>query len=331
MFKNLVFLNPILWITSFLIWLFLVFLVFKTKNFKLNFKFLDDLEKVFWKSNYYFKWVLVFLLILVTLFSIIIWNPNLKWVSKKETKNGIDIVLVLDLSYSMLAKDIKPTRLDMAKEIITDFVNQLKTDRIWLIVFSGKPFTSIPLTFDYDFVSDYVKNININTINQNYSLLQWTAIWDGLLYWANLFKDDENRQKVIVLLTDWEANKWIEPIQAVRFIKEKNIKIHTVWIGWYKDTYVEINDAFWKQKIAISWVDEDTLKSIANITSWEYYRASDNDTFQNLFKNLNLLDKNEIEINSIVVYDPIYKPFVYLLVMIFLLFISFNTYYYLKN
>lgn len=332
MFENILFLNPILWFLSFIFWMIVLFFVYKTKKFKTNFKFFEDLESVFWKSSFYFKWFLSFIFVLILLFSLIIANPNIKDKSQKVKKNWIDIVLVLDLSYSMTAEDIKPNRLEMAKQVISDFVWKLKTDRIWLIVFSWKPFTSIPLTFDYTFVKDNVEKININTINQNYQYLQWTAIWDGLLYWANLFKNDsKDREKVIVLLTDWEANRWIEPIQAVRYMKDKNIKIHTVWIWGFEDTYVKIQNAFWNQKIAIWWIDEKTLKSIASLTSGEYYRASDNDTFSKLFEKLNLLEKKDIEVEEYVVFLPYYKPFIYLLILFFTMFLWFNFYYYLKN
>jgi len=330
MLEKLVFINPIFWIISFLIGFILIIMFFFTKKNYLEFAFFEDIKKIFWINNYIFYVNIFLLFLLLSIFSIIISNPNLKNDIQKINKKWIDIALVFDLSYSMIAEDIKPNRLEVAKKVIFDFAKKLQTDRIWLVVFSWKPFTSIPLTFDYNFVSEFVKNIDIHTINQDYHHLQWTAIWDSLLYWAALF-DDSDREKVIVLLTDWEANRWIEPIQALKFIKDKNIKIHTVWIWWYEDTYVTIDNIYWKQKIAIWWIDENILKIIAWSTDWLYYRASDVESFNKLFEELKLLDKKDLEIDKFVIYKPIYKPFWYILSIIFSFFLSFNFYFYFKN
>jgi Ca-activated chloride channel family protein len=230
-----------------------------------------------------------------------------------------------------MAEDIAPNRLEVAKQVISDFTSKLKTDRVWLVLFSWKPFTSVPLTFDYKFITNYVKKITIKTINQDYGHLQWTAIWDALLYWANLFDEKSNREKVIVLLTDWEANKWIDPLEAIRYVKSKNIKVHTVWIGWNQDTFVEVKNIYWTQKIRIWWVDEENLKTIANLTSWFYYRADSKETFQQIFDKLNLLPKKEIEVSEYRFFIPYYKIFVYIIFFIFFVFISFNFYYYLRS
>ncbi len=329
--QNLIFLNPILWIISFFIWMVFLFLYFKTKNNAKKFKFISDIESVFWNSKRYFITNLVLIFFTISFFSLLIANPNLKETKVKINKNWIDIAIVLDLSYSMMAKDIEPNRLEVAKKVISDFTSKLKTDRGWLILFSGKPFTSVPLTFDYDFITKYVQNITINNINQDYEHLQWTAIWDALLYWANLFDEKDKREKVIVLLTDWEANRWIDPLQAVKYVSEKWVKVHTVWIGWDKDTYVDFQNAFWTQKIAIWWIDEQNLKAIANLTKWTYYRANSVDTFNKIFEKLNLLDKKEIKVEEYKTFTPFYKFFVYVIFWLLLVFISYNTYYFLRK
>lgn len=330
--QNLVFLNPILWIISFFTWMLFLFLYFNIRKTAKNFKFISDLEAIFWsgKNIFYTNLVLIFLIILF--FSLLIANPNLKQTKIKEIRNWIDIAIVLDLSYSMMAKDIPPNRLEVAKKVISDFTSRLKTDRVGLILFSWKPFTSVPLTFDYEFITNYVKNISINNINQDYQHLQWTAIWDALLYWSNLFDEDSNnREKVIVLLTDWEANRWIDPLQAIKYVKEKWIKVHTVWIWWNEDTFVEIKNVFWKQKIMIWWIDEENLKAIANLTKWIYYRADNLNTFNKIFEELNLLQKKEIEIEKMEIIKPYYKNFVYLIFVLFIIFINFNIYYFLRK
>ncbi len=331
MLENLIFLNPELWIISFFIWMIFLYFYYKTKNFASKFKFISDLEAVFWSSKRYFFINILLIFIIILFFSLLIANPNLKQTKTKQIKNGIDIVIVFDLSYSMLAKDIKPDRLEVAKQVISDFSKELKTDRIGLVLFSWKPFTSIPLTFDYNFVTNYIKNITIDNINQDYQHLQWTAIWDWLLYWANLFDDKENREKVVVLFTDWEANRWIDPIDAVKYLREKNIKIHTVWIGWNEDTYVEVKNIYGTQKIWIWWIDEENLKTLAKLTNWLYYRADSEETFKQIFEKLNLLQKKEIEVEQFELFLPYYKVFVYILFFLITFFTIFNFYYFLRR
>lgn len=329
--SNLVFLHLWLWVGACIIWWSILFLYYTTKKHATHFKFIADIEAVFWKSQKYFSFNITLLFLMILILSIILADPNLKVSHKITTKNGIDIAIVLDLSYSMVATDIEPNRLEVAKQVISDFTSQLKTDRVGLILFSWKPFTSVPLTFDYNFITEYVKNLSIQSINQNYNHLQWTAIWDGLLYGAQLFDDESKREKVIVLLTDGEANRWIDPLKAIEYIQSKGIKVHTVWIWWDKDTYVNFTTRYGSQKIAVWWIDENNLKAIANLTQWMYYRANNNETFKQLFAKLDLLDKNEIQVDEYQTYQPFYKLFVYILFWVMIIFIVFNTYYYLRN
>lgn len=325
-----VFLHPYIWVLTFFIGMIGILLYYQTKKFAPKFQFISDLEAIFWKSKSYFYINLTLLFFLVMFFSLLFADPHLKDSKEKIIKNGIDIALVLDLSYSMIAEDITPSRLEVAKEVIANFTSQLQTDRIWLILFSGKPFTGVPLTFDYNFITNYVKNISIQSINQDYQHLQGTAIGDGLLYGAHLF-DDTDREKVIVLLTDGEANRGIDPIEAIKYIKEKNIIVHTVWIAWDEETYVNFQNIYGNQKIAIGWIDEENLQAIANLTGGKYYRARSNETFSKIFEELDLLEKKEIEIEKILIFKPYYKPFVYTIFLLFSVFIGFNSYYFLRK
>lgn len=336
MLENLIFLNPELWIISFFIWMIFLYFYYKTKNFASKFKFISDLEAVFWSSKKYFFINILLIFIIILFFSLLIANPNLKETKTKEIKNGIDIAIVLDLSYSMLAKDIKPNRLEVAKQVISDFSKELKTDRIWLVLFSWKPFTSIPLTFDYNFVTNYVKNITIDNINQDYEHLQWTAIWEWLLYAANLF-DNTDREKVIVLLSDWKPDCWdfnwdgkmdcIDPLQAVKYVWEKNIKVHTIWIWWEWEVYIK----YTPKPVTFDKEAEENLKAIANLTSGEYYRADSEETFKQIFEKLNLLQKKEIEVEQFELFLPYYKVFVYILFFLITFFTIFNFYYFLRR
>lgn len=329
--QNLVFLQPIFWIVAFIIGIIFLYFYYRTKKFAPKFAFLEDIEAIFGKSKTIFKINIMVLFVIVLAFSLLMADPNLKEKKQKTVKNGIDIAIVLDLSYSMVAEDIPPNRLEVAKQVISDFTSKLQTDRVGLVLFSWKPFTSVPLTFDYNFITNYVKNISIESINQDYSHLQGTAIGDGLLYGANLFEENDERQKVIVLLTDGEANRWIDPIEAIKYIKEKNITVHTVWIWGQEETFVNFKNVYGTQKLAIWGIDEENLQAIAKLTGGEYYRADTKETFQTIFEKLNLLEKKEIQVDEYQFMLPYYKPFVYVIFVLFLFFLSANTYYYLRK
>lgn len=264
--------------------------------------------------------------ICVVLFSLLAANPNKVLTHSTQERQGIDIVLVLDLSYSMMAEDIEPNRFLQSKQVLMDFISQLENDRVGLVIFAGKPFVWVPLTFDYQFLQKYISDLEVESINQNYSHLQWTAIWDAMLYGGNLF-DTQEREQVLVVFTDGEANRWIRPLDALRFLREENITIHTVWIGWYEPTFVYLGN----EKIDIWWVDEEVLQSIAEITGWKYFRASDEATFSKLFSELDLLEKKNIEVQQILVYQPLYQKILWILWWVLLIFLSFQGWYFIRN
>lgn len=328
----MIFIQPYYFLLLIIPIIFLIsFFIFKKKWFKSA--IISDLFKVFHK-NTYLKYVNIFLIIsILSVFTLILANPNLTNISKIEKKNWIDIEILFDLSYSMKAEDLKPSRLEIAKDTLVNFISKIISDRVWLIIFAGKPFTSIPLTFDYNFLKDYIKNIDINTINQNYTYLQGTAMWDALLMWIkSLDNSDNSRQKVIILLTDWEANKWIAPLQAVKLARDKNIKVYTIWIWWEKDSFVNLVDNLWrKTKVEIWWVDEKTLQSIASITNASYFRATDSGSLKKIFEELWKLNKTDIEIKKQVTYSPNYEIFEYILIVLIMLFMWFNFFYFNRN
>lgn len=328
--SDIVFLDWKLWIFAFILWIIAVFLFYKSFWFWQKFVFFSELQKVFGTG----KWILwgyAFLsILLVWIFSLIIANPNYTFTQTKTSKEGIDIVLVLDLSYSMLAQDIAPNRLEKSKEVLQDFISKIQTDRVGMVVFAWKPFASFPLTHDYSFIKKYVERMTVDTINQNFTHLQWTAVWDALLYGVNTF-DESDREKVIVLFTDGEANRGIRPIDALKFTKEKNIIVHTVWIGGYEPTFVEFNNVFWQQKVNIGWVDEKTLISIAEATWWKYFRASDAEKFSQLFDELNLLTKKDIIISQTSLYSGAYKELWYFWFFVFFVFFLYFSWFYIKN
>ncbi len=322
-FLNIHFLDKYYFLLIIVLFIFFYFLLKSKKNIN-NFSWLNDLKFVF-KSSFYIFYIKVILLFLIFItFFAIFANPNYKNIDKNITKNGIDIVLAFDISYSMNANDFNPNRITVAKTILNDFLNKQTTNRLWLVVFAWKPFTSIPLTFDYSVLKETINLLDTNTINQNISWLSWTAIWDALLMSSNLFKD-ENREKVIILLTDWDANTWVDPELAVNLLKEKNIKLYSIWV-WSKDWgEVTFNTWLFSQNLKVNPLNEEYLKGLTEKTFWKYYSAVDSNSFENAFNDLEKLEKNELKTEENIYYRDAYDIFVYLLIIfmsfyIFLLF-----------
>ncbi len=304
---------------------FIIIYFYKKQKNTNNFKFLGDLKKVF-KNNFYIFYIKVILLCFIFIFYVlVIANPNLPNQKQEISKNGIDIVFALDLSYSMNAEDILPNRLESSKSILDDFLSIQETNRVWLVVFAWRPFSTIPLTFDYDILRKNISQLTTKTIDQNVSWLSWTAIWDALLMSSNLFEEDENiiypREKAIILLTDWDANVWLDPITVSKLLAEKNIKVYSIWIWSSNGWTVTIWDSIFAQSVEIEPLNEQSLINISNLTAWGYYRAENNNAFENAFRDLEFLEKNDIDVSQSIVYMPIYKNFLYLLLAFLLLYI----------
>lgn len=306
---------------------FIILLYFKWWK-KIVFWWMNDLKYIFKSNTNYYKIYYLFIFIIFILYVIIFSKPVIENRLEKVTKSWIDIQIVLDVSYSMIAQDLEPNRLDVAKDVISNFVNKIDSDRVWFIVYSWKVFTSLPLSFDYNIIKKTIKNISIDTINQNYFEMQWTATWDALiLAWKLLFSQD-NREKVIILLTDWEANKWIDPLLALNYIKEKfwwKIRIYTIWIWGNKKTTISITNALWQtEQMQISWVNEDMLKTIAAKTNWKFFLARNRESLENIFDTISKLEKREITSEIININSERYSYFIYILVFIFSTFILFK-------
>ena len=289
--------------------IFLIILLYFYWWKKVYFKDNYLLKKIFKVNTKYYKIYHLLVFWILFLFILILANPVVENIIEKNNKKWIDIQIILDVSWSMSATDLKPNRLEVAKNSIDLFVKEIKTDRLWLIVFSWKTFTSIPLNFDYKIINKILSKVNLNTIDQWNFSMQWTAIWDALLHAWEWFNEKE-RGKVIILLTDWVANKWINPLAAVTYLKEnldKDIKIYTIWI-WTLN-----NDS------EIPWLDEDTLKKISFSTNWKYFRATNNKALENILLSISDIEKTEIETDVIKTHKTRYNFFIYSMILLFLL------------
>lgn len=326
-FSNIEFLNKWYFILILLVFLF-VYLFYKKQKTWINFVFIKQVKDIFNKNSFkfYLKTFLLFLILIN--FILILANPNTTNVSQKQQKNGIDIVIALDISWSMEAEDLKPSRIESAKNVIEWFIDNLQTDRLWLVVFAWKPFTSIPLTFDYNILSETISRLQTNNIDQSQRWLNWTAIWDSILMAKTLFKAPKNiseeeyskREKVIILLTDWDANVWVDPILAWLSAKQDWIKVYTIWIWskqWWTITY---NVWPFKKQQKIAPLNDKTLKQIAQDTNASYFRAENNDAFNSIFEELSKLEKNDIDVEIKKEYSEYYDFFLYSLILLLTIF-----------
>lgn len=232
-------------------------------------------------------------------------------VSKKTKSNrGIDIVMAIDVSGSMLAKDLKPNRLDALKKVANNFVTKRPNDRIGIVVYAGESYTQTPITSDKGIVSRTIASIEWGLIEDG------TAIGMGLGSAINRLKDSKAKSKVIILLTDGVNNSgFIDPRTAAELAKDLKVKVYTIGIGtngmaptpYSKDRLGNL--MYRNQKVEI---DEDLLKHIAKETKGKYFRATDNLKLEAIYDEINKLEKTKIEEFKYYNYEELYRQLVLL-------------------
>lgn len=261
-----------------------VLTVSSIKGFK-NTSFLPKLKPLL----YLFR-----LLALGFLFVALARPQNVAVTSKIKANRGIDIVMAIDVSASMLAKDLKPNRLEALKVVATKFVNRRPNDRIGIVVYAGESFTQTPITSDKGIVKRTISEIKWGQLDGG------TAIGMGLGSGVNRLKESKAKSKVIILLTDGVNNSGnIDPKTATELAKELEIKVYTIGIGtngtadfpYSKDPRTG-RLQFRKQQVEI---DEELLKYIAAETNGQYFRATDNDKLQEIYDEIDKLEKTKIE------------------------------------
>ena len=259
-----------------------------------------------------------FLRILSLIFIIIaLARPQTIDISTKVKNNqGIDIVMAIDVSASMLAKDLKPNRLEALKNVASNFILDRTNDRIGLVEYAGESYTKTPITSDKNIIIKSLKEINYNTIIEG-----GTAIGMGLATSVNRIKDSKAKSKVIILLTDGVNNSgFIDPNTAAELAIEYGIKIYTIGIGTngmaLSPVGVDNNGKFSYAKIQVE-IDEDLLIEIADITGGKYFRATNNKKLQEIYSEINKLEKSDIEEIKYYNHEEKYRFYI-LLAIIFL-------------
>ncbi len=228
--------------------------------------------------------------------------------TEQEIKGeGIDIMLVMDLSSSMLAKDFKPDRLEASKKVAADFVDKRDFDRIGLVAFSGEAYTSCPLTTDYRILHDFLSHIQCGILEDG------TAIGMGLATAVNRIKENESESKVIVLLTDGMNNAgYYDPIDAANMAKTLGIKIYTIGVGTMGEALAPIRRNFngeYQFGLVPVEIDEQLLVKMSDMTGGKYYRATNNERLQEIYDEIDKLEKTEFQITYIDIKTEIFHQF----------------------
>ncbi len=233
-------------------------------------------------------------------------QSTLSW--KNEESEGIDIVLALDISSSMLARDFQPDRLEAAKDLAIQFIAGRRNDRMGLVVFSGESFTQCPLTTDHRVLINFFRDIKSGMIEDG------TAIGMGLATSVSRLKDSDAKSKVIILLTDGVNNRGaIAPVTASELAQTFGIRVYTVGVGTEGMAPYPVPTPFGIQirNVPVE-IDEETLQEIAQNTGGEYFRATDNKKLKQIYEQIDQLEKSKIEVKEFSQKDEEFLAFVLL-------------------
>jgi Ca-activated chloride channel family protein len=230
--------------------------------------------------------------------------------TRTKTTKGIDIVMAIDVSSSMLARDLKPNRLAALKEVAADFIRQRPNDRIGLVAYAGEAFTKTPITSDKAIVLNSLREITYGQLNDG------TAIGMGLATSVNRLKESKAISKIIILLTDGVNNSgFIEPQTAADLAIEYGIKSYTIGLGTNGNALSPIAynaDGSFRYGMRQVEIDEKLLQEIADATGGKYFRATDNEKLEAIYDEINKLEKTEIEEFKYYKYEEKFRPWVLL-------------------
>ncbi len=233
-----------------------------------------------------------------------------KMSSQKRGTEGIDIIMAVDISSSMLARDLVPNRLEALKSVAQQFVDGRPSDRIGLVIYAGESFAQVPLTTDHKIVKNGLADLRYDMLEQG------TAIGMGLATAVNRIKDSEALSKVIILLTDGENNRGIiDPKTAADLAKEYNIRVYTIGVGTkgFAETPVAIDmqGNFIYQNMEVT-IDEELLQYIADLTNGQYFRATNNKSLASIYGEIDKLEKTKLEELNFYQYDEHFYRFAFM-------------------
>jgi Ca-activated chloride channel homolog len=242
---------------------------------------------------------------------------------------GIDIMLSLDISSSMLAQDFKPDRLQAALEVGKDFIRKRPNDRIGMVIFAGESFTQCPLTTDHQVLLHLLENVNIKMLEDG------TAIGMGLATAVNRLRQSESKSKVVILMTDGVNNSgYIDPQTAMEMAINDKVKVYTIGIGRTGVAPYPVSDPYTGRTVLREMevqIDEELMQQIATGTGGRYYRAEENRQLENIYKTIDELERSEIKMTGYTPKEELFLPFVVLALMLLLMEWIFRTTYLQQN
>lgn len=307
-FSHIEFANPWFFWLLLIIPLMVVWYIRKQKRREASFKVssLEGLKKipVSWKVRFR-PFLVVLRLLAMALLIIALARPQATNVSENIDSEGIDIVICLDVSGSMLAEDFHPNRVEAAKKLAIDFVEHRPSDRIGLVIFAGESFTQCPITTDHSVLINLIRKVNLGMLQDG------TAIGMGLATSVDRLRSSPGKSKVIILLTDGVNNTgMIDPITAMKIAKLYHIKVYTIGIGTYGVAPYPMpmpGGGVQMQDMQVQ-IDTALLQRIAANTGGEYFRATGNTSLANIYKQINELEKSKVKITAFKKYEELFFP-----------------------
>ena len=246
----------------------------------------------------------------LVLLIIVLARPQSTHSWQRSEVEGIDIMMAVDISTSMLAEDLKPNRLEAAKQVAADFINGRPNDNIGLTIFAGQSFTQSPLTTDHAVLLNIFNNVSCDMV-QNGTIMDGTAIGDGIANAVTRLKDSQAKSKVIILLTDGSNNRGeISPLTAAEIAKTFGIRVYTIGVGTNGTAPYPIQ-AYGRtiyQNIPVE-IDENTLQQIAQTADGQYYRATSNSKLKEVYEEIDKLEKTKLNVKDFSRKNEEFMPF----------------------
>lgn len=241
----------------------------------------------------------------IALVIIVLARPQEVNSSDITNSEGIDIVMALDVSGTMMAQDFPPTRLEASKKVAAEFINDRPNDRIGLVIFGGESFTQCPLTTDHRVLLNLLNEVKFGMIEDG------TAIGLGLANSVNRLKDSKSKSRVVILLTDGSNNAGqIAPLTAAELAASYGIRVYTIGVGSRGSSTAKIMTPYGMQSMTVSGdFDERTLTEIASIANGKYFRATDNTSLKEIYDDINEMEKYHVSVNTVTKRKELYLPF----------------------
>lgn len=259
-------------------------------------------------------------MVAIVLLSLILARPQTtdRW---QDTEiEGIDIMLAVDVSTSMLAEDLKPNRIEAAKQVASEFINGRPNDNIGLTIFAGEAFTQCPMTVDHAVLLNMFQNVS-SDIAAKGIIEDGTAIGMGLANAISRLKDSQAKSKVIILLTDGSNNRGeVSPMTAAEMAKSFGIRVYTIGVGTNGTAPYPVQGAFGKQYVNVAVeIDENVLRQIAQTANGQYYRATSNSKLKEVYEEIDKLERTKLQVKEFSKNQEEYQPLALALLLSLLL------------